>query len=446
MQDQLRYAGLVEVCRIRKLGFPVRKTFDEFFKRFRCCDLLVANLDQLLKVLAERGVLKAGEWAKGHSKVFVRTQQSLDLELAREQAFSKVVIKVQKVARGFVYRKKYKRLQVILRTLMAAIEQRTEQALAPAIDMCGELPYHGSHLAVVKSAKALLLRVKDENRVLGLLKTALAVMELNGLKSAIDAAASMDPPFVPSILSEAKAAVTKLEAELACKNGLIAAISSRDLAKLSQMIDKARELNYVCGELHQAVSLKARIEEEDALLQALREATGTRDLDQLNKLISSCTELGIESRSEITAAQAVIKELIEELAAKAAIEAEEERRRQALDAARVEAEKQRLAIENATKKRQDAMADVDKVLAEACASRDYSKINDALNQAMTMGLQSSNLQLAQELLKKKGQADDISNQLTAALGVLEVRKETGIVESDIAPLRAAIAKANQVTV
>ena len=30
---QLRYSGLLEVCRIRKLGFPVRRDNEEFFKR-----------------------------------------------------------------------------------------------------------------------------------------------------------------------------------------------------------------------------------------------------------------------------------------------------------------------------------------------------------------------------------------------------------------------------
>jgi myosin heavy subunit len=31
--DQLRYSGLLEVCRIRKLGYPVRRDNIEFFKR-----------------------------------------------------------------------------------------------------------------------------------------------------------------------------------------------------------------------------------------------------------------------------------------------------------------------------------------------------------------------------------------------------------------------------
>jgi hypothetical protein len=65
MQDQLRYAGLVEVCRIRKLGYPVRQAFDAFYKRYRCIDLLCPSLDPLLKVLQDKGVLWPGEWAKG---------------------------------------------------------------------------------------------------------------------------------------------------------------------------------------------------------------------------------------------------------------------------------------------------------------------------------------------------------------------------------------------
>lgn len=34
MLAQLRYAGLLEVCRIRKLGYPIRRDFDAFLKRY----------------------------------------------------------------------------------------------------------------------------------------------------------------------------------------------------------------------------------------------------------------------------------------------------------------------------------------------------------------------------------------------------------------------------
>jgi hypothetical protein len=34
MLAQLRYAGLLEVCRIRQIGYPVRKSFEEFVFRW----------------------------------------------------------------------------------------------------------------------------------------------------------------------------------------------------------------------------------------------------------------------------------------------------------------------------------------------------------------------------------------------------------------------------
>merc|ERR1719171_1199274 len=60
MQDQLRYAGLVEVCRIRKLGYPVRRPFQEFFKRYRCCDAQATGFEKLVVSLIDQGALKEG--------------------------------------------------------------------------------------------------------------------------------------------------------------------------------------------------------------------------------------------------------------------------------------------------------------------------------------------------------------------------------------------------
>jgi len=137
MQDQLRYAGLVEVCRIRKLGYPVRRPFNEFYKRFKPIELTCMNLDDLLRVLTERKILKSGEWAKGFTKIFYRTAQASDLELAREKAFLVVAVKVQKVARGLVFRRRYKRCKEILVSVREAIQKRTDEALTLSLDVWG---------------------------------------------------------------------------------------------------------------------------------------------------------------------------------------------------------------------------------------------------------------------------------------------------------------------
>ena len=159
MQDQLRYAGLVEVCRIRKLGYPIRRPFDEFFNRFKVCNLLATDLNKQLAYLEKEGVLIKGEWAKGKTRVFMRNQQSLDLELFREQSLTKIAVLVQKNARRMLCKLRYKRMQEIIREVVRATAERTEIALKEALHMVFELPFDGEHLQVVKTARATLARV-----------------------------------------------------------------------------------------------------------------------------------------------------------------------------------------------------------------------------------------------------------------------------------------------
>jgi myosin heavy subunit len=381
MQDQLRYAGLVEVCRIRKLGYPVRRPFNEFYKRYKPIELTCMSLDDLLKVLSDRGILKKGEWAKGFTKVFYRTAQAADLELFREKAFLQVAIKVQKVARGMILKRRYKRCKEILTSLRDAIKKRTDEALTAAIDMCGELPFAGTHLPLVAEAKHLQVRVKEENRVIRLLENAISVKELEGLKSAIAAAGSMNPVFNPPILAQAQALVVKIEAEIACKNLLLAAVSSRDVAKLTEAITKANSIGLVCNELQQAVSLKARIEQENSLIAKLVEATKAKNLDTINSLMSQCVELGINNRPEVTTANTTLQQLLAEA------------KKNAENAAA--AKKQQEALEQAAKKREQAMKDADKKLADAIGSGDTDKVNAVLNDAMQLGLATETVKQAQ---------------------------------------------------
>lgn len=65
MLEQLRYSGLLEVCTIRKMGFPIRRHFEEFMQRYGCISPSATNLDALLqdlvnKVRAKLDRLRAG--------------------------------------------------------------------------------------------------------------------------------------------------------------------------------------------------------------------------------------------------------------------------------------------------------------------------------------------------------------------------------------------------
>ena len=71
MMDQLRFAGLLEVCRIRSIGYPQRRTFEEFLSRYLCLSPGSATIDDLINgILANGGILKKGEFQKGSSKYF----------------------------------------------------------------------------------------------------------------------------------------------------------------------------------------------------------------------------------------------------------------------------------------------------------------------------------------------------------------------------------------
>ena len=292
MQDQLRYAGLLEVCRIRKLGFPVRRPFDEFFRRFRCCDLLAPNIDALCASLQQKGVLLPGEWAKGHTRLFMRTKQAADLELVRETALGSVALLLQRMGRGMIARQKYRYFKSVIATLRDAISQREEVVLAKAVDMTFELPHKGLHLKVVQEGKALLQRVREENKVLALLQNAVTVKELNALKSAVAAALSMVPPFMCPLVTEAQVIIQRLEAEIAAKNALTAAIASRDHTALTSAIAQAQTLGLNVGELQQAIALKARVEQENECIANIENAIRSKNWDALSTWMSHSVELG----------------------------------------------------------------------------------------------------------------------------------------------------------
>lgn len=60
MLEQLRYSGLLEVCTIRKMGFPIRRVFDEFVQRYGCISPSAPSIDTLLSDLVKK---VRGRWA-----------------------------------------------------------------------------------------------------------------------------------------------------------------------------------------------------------------------------------------------------------------------------------------------------------------------------------------------------------------------------------------------
>ncbi|XP_013043479.3 unconventional myosin-VIIb isoform X1 [Anser cygnoides] len=110
---QLRYSGMMETIQIRKAGYPIRYTFEEFFDRYRV--LLPWSVQKLLKNDARQSCISISEavlgkddsWQAGETKIFLKDHHDTVLELQRQKILTDKVLLIQKVMRGFKDRKQF---------------------------------------------------------------------------------------------------------------------------------------------------------------------------------------------------------------------------------------------------------------------------------------------------------------------------------------------------
>uniref|UniRef100_A0AAX7V1R2 Myosin X n=1 Tax=Astatotilapia calliptera TaxID=8154 RepID=A0AAX7V1R2_ASTCA len=110
--NQLRYSGMLETVKIRRTGFPVRRTIQDFCSRFvlmrgllnsedprGCCVQLLCQYDS-----------SSAEWQLGKTKVFLRESLEHRLEKQREVEVLKAAMIIQAYVTGYMARKQYKKL------------------------------------------------------------------------------------------------------------------------------------------------------------------------------------------------------------------------------------------------------------------------------------------------------------------------------------------------
>lgn len=111
--NQLRYSGMLETVRIRRAGFPVRRPFQDFHKRYK---VLMRNLTlpEDLKgkciVLLHHYDSTNTEWQLGKSKVFLRESLEHKLEKQREIEVAKAAMIIRAHVLGYVARKHYRKV------------------------------------------------------------------------------------------------------------------------------------------------------------------------------------------------------------------------------------------------------------------------------------------------------------------------------------------------
>ncbi|XP_041362375.1 unconventional myosin-XV-like isoform X3 [Gigantopelta aegis] len=113
VQDQLRYSGMMETIRIRKMGYPIRIKFPHFIERYRCLarKFIISSStlpsEVCAKILETQGPQFSKQYQIGATKVFMKEnfEQHLDVQAIKIQLDA--VIRIQKSMRAFLARKKF---------------------------------------------------------------------------------------------------------------------------------------------------------------------------------------------------------------------------------------------------------------------------------------------------------------------------------------------------
>ncbi|XP_068599325.1 unconventional myosin-VIIb [Brachionichthys hirsutus] len=112
---QLRYSGMMETIKIRKAGFPVRYTFDEFLVRYRVllktyvCDPKTESKEKCCESICETVIAEEGNWKTGKTKIFLKDYHDTMLEMERMKELNVKALIIQKVLRGYKYRRQFLR-------------------------------------------------------------------------------------------------------------------------------------------------------------------------------------------------------------------------------------------------------------------------------------------------------------------------------------------------
>ncbi|KAB1278758.1 Unconventional myosin-VIIb [Camelus dromedarius] len=123
---QLRCSGMMETVHMRKSGFPIRYSFEDFSQRFHVLLPSAQRLElqgkfRLMALrIAERQLGKDEDWKVGKTKIFLKDNQDTLLEVQRSQALDHAAVSIQRALRGYKYRQEFVRQRRAAVTIQAA--------------------------------------------------------------------------------------------------------------------------------------------------------------------------------------------------------------------------------------------------------------------------------------------------------------------------------------
>jgi hypothetical protein len=274
---QLRCAGLLAVCQLRKTGYPERCESAQFLSRYLCLvphahRPLVHDCAYLLRILEQAGILEKGACVQGKTKVFVREAQAQKLESMKLKIVDKATKIIQRDGRRLVERKRMVHRQQVLVGLRESVEMGDHQQLSHFLGQTSRLPHGGYHLVVVREASILHEAMSQEHIATRTLEAAMmheALLREDGmpsLQAALAEAESLSAPSVEmqTLVTDGRKTLQDLERTLDVKRRLRVAISVRDLPELLEVVGIAQSipLDSSVPELQQATALALELEKQ----------------------------------------------------------------------------------------------------------------------------------------------------------------------------------------
>mmetsp|Transcript_16018 Transcript_16018/g.18722 ORF Transcript_16018/g.18722 Transcript_16018/m.18722 type:complete len:1812 (+) Transcript_16018:270-5705(+) len=408
--EQLTYAGLLEVCKIRQMGYPIRRDFVEFHQRYKAiADQATADYTALIKALVSAGVMKDSRFQVGNSKVFLKDDQAQSLEDARGVALTKYVTAIQRCVRGFVVRRKHKKFKTYIENMKKAVKAKDKALLKNAILDFGQLPYGGKHLSSYREGIDQLNRIEDEERMTKLIEDAMATRDINQIKAALEAAAQKQMSGTKAA-KEAESLLKTIESEIACIKHLREAIEANDEGKLQTAVAEAKKLNIQdCEEARDAQVAIDAIQKEKQTVAALDKAVKSSNIADMKKYMNQMADIGKKDHPLVKEAEAKVKE-------------------DAKMQAKIAAEKEGVLFQ----------------LKKAMDERNLALINELEQSVIKLGIQADNVvarsrQIRAELEKEKEMLQKLNAETTAANA--KAQTKVGLVPDDVVKIKALIKEA-----
>jgi myosin heavy subunit len=283
---QLQYLGLLEVIRIRRLGYPVRRDPADFYQRYTCLDDGAAkNAQELAQKIGT-----ADQWQMGKTKLFMKDEMYFGLETKR----------------GMFMEERVKRLQSFLRSsLQGRVWQKNRQSIVIMQGFCRGV-----------MARAIYARKIDERDADAALQEAIGERSKALLETAISKASDLD--YAAPQLKEARELLERVKQEQRVQNLLDEAIEEESEDKLAVAIQEAADIDYMDSSVQKAKDIvadikKKRMEEEEkkgkAEIARLKKEREDEARAALSSAISS-TYSPRERRGQLQLAIAKADELI----------------------------------------------------------------------------------------------------------------------------------------